>query len=115
MITSKSSKASDEEEATEKNTLESEQVTFDDVLERVGEFGRFQIILYILFSLPYLETAMQLMGWVFVGAIPEHSCQNQTITLTSNVSSVTSDWQLGKMFYFAKRKVLSICLHLAFS
>ena len=37
-------------------------VTFDDVLKKVGEFGKFQIILYIMFSLPYLETSMQLMG-----------------------------------------------------
>ena len=37
-------------------------VTFDDVLKKVGEFGRFQVILYLAFSLPYLETSMQLMG-----------------------------------------------------
>ena len=27
-------------------------VTFDDVLKKVGEFGRFQVVLYIMFSLP---------------------------------------------------------------
>ena len=49
-------------------------VTFDDVLIKVGQFGPFQIVLYIMFSLPYLETAMQLLGWVFVGATPDHHC-----------------------------------------
>ena len=41
---------------------QTEVVTFDDVLKKVGEFGKFQIILYTMFSLPYLETSMQLMG-----------------------------------------------------
>ena len=31
---------------------ETTTVTFDDVLEKVGEFSRFQVILYIMFSLP---------------------------------------------------------------
>ena len=52
-------------------------VTFDDVLLKVGQFGPFQVVLYIMFSLPYLETAMQLLGWVFVGATPDHQC-NET-------------------------------------
>ena len=51
-------------------------VTFDDVLLKVGEFGPFQVVLYIMFSLPYLETAMQLLGWVFVGATPDHQCND---------------------------------------
>ena len=78
-------------------------VTFDDMLMKVGQFGPFQIVLYIMFSLPYLETAMQLLGWVFVGATPEHSC-NQTgfANLSSStekgsddvISSVVLDWHL---------------------
>ena len=42
--------------------------TFDDVLRVMGEFGRYQKLIYLMFSLPYVVTAMQLMGWVFVGA-----------------------------------------------
>ena len=74
-------------------------VTFDDILKKVGEFGPFQIVLYIMFSLPYLETAMQLMGWVFVGAKPAHICNGTNATYLANVedqvtSSVTIDWDL---------------------
>lgn len=73
-------------------------VTFDDVLVKVGEFGPFQVVLYIMFSLPYLETAMQLLGWVFVGAKPEHSCNGSVFeqALENNTvqSSVTIDWNL---------------------
>ena len=38
---------------------------------------------------------MQLMGWVFVGTIPAHTC-NETFSNISraNVSSVTVDWNL---------------------
>ena len=34
----------------------------------MGEFGRYQKLIYLMFSLPYVVTAMQLMGWVFIGA-----------------------------------------------
>ena len=63
-------------------------VSFDDVLLKVGQFGPFQVVLYIMFSLPYLETAMQLLGWVFVGATPEHTCNQKGLAnLTSSVSN----------------------------
>lgn len=39
----------------------------------------FQVMLYILFAIPFMETSMQLLGWVFVGAKPEHSC-NGTVS-----------------------------------
>ena len=35
------------------------KVTFDDVLKISGEFGPFQKILYLFYSIPYVETAMQ--------------------------------------------------------
>ena len=35
------------------------KVTFDDVLKLSGEFGPFQKILYLFYSIPYVETAMQ--------------------------------------------------------
>ena len=48
------------------------KVTFDDILAELGEFGLEQKINYFLFSLPYILTSMQLMGWVFVGASFPH-------------------------------------------
>ena len=57
------------EESEELNTSpKSEDATFDDVLKVMGEFGLYQKLIYLMFSLPYVVTAMQLMGWVFVGA-----------------------------------------------
>merc|ERR1711892_891258 len=31
-----------------------------------------------MFCLPYITTAMQLLGWVFVGATPDHQCRLPT-------------------------------------
>lgn len=73
-----------------------------------GEFGPFQKMLYLMFSLPYVETAMQLLGWVFVGATPIHNCpleRNSTFQNRSDydafhfekthvTSSATIDWSL---------------------
>ena len=41
--------------------------TFDDIYKVIGEFGKFQKIIYLMFSVTYIMTAMQLLGWVFVG------------------------------------------------
>ena len=60
----------EELDATEDKSVKENGITFDDILHHVGEFGTFQKILYLMFSIPYVETAMQLLGWVFVGAIP---------------------------------------------
>ena len=51
------------------------KVTFDDILVELGEFGLEQKINYFLFSLPYILSSMQLMGWVFVGATPSYRCK----------------------------------------
>ncbi len=57
-----------------KNTI-IKRVIFDDILVELGEFGLEQKINYVLFSLPYILTSMQLMGWVFVGFTPDHRCR----------------------------------------
>ena len=51
-----------------------EKWTFDDIFASLGEFGRYQKCLYFLCSAVYTVTSMQLLGWVFVGAVPDHSC-----------------------------------------
>ena len=67
----------DEDKVEEREELKSKgltsqsntnDATFDDVLRVMGEFGLYQKLIYLMFSLPYVVTAMQLMGWVFVGA-----------------------------------------------
>ena len=51
---------------TEKRKKEEEEgaVSFDDVLSVLGQFGRYQRLLYFLYSFPYVFTSMQLVGWV---------------------------------------------------
>ena len=47
---------------------------FDDIFVVIGEFGRYQRLLYFMFSVTYIMTAMQLLGWVFIGAKPSVRC-----------------------------------------
>ena len=62
-----------EEEETERlKKPDYSDVTFDDILGVVGEFGRQQRFVYLLFCVPYLFSSMQLLGWVFVGAKIDH-------------------------------------------
>nr|XP_040577622.1 organic cation transporter protein-like [Lepeophtheirus salmonis] len=48
--------------------------TFDDVLVKYGEFGQYQKVVYLLYCIPYIFASTQLMGWVFVGAVPKYDC-----------------------------------------
>ena len=51
-----------------------ERITFDHVLSELGEFGKEQKLNYLMFSLPYVLSSMQLLGWVFVGTELPHRC-----------------------------------------
>ena len=42
--------------------------SFDDIFKVIGEFGSYQKVVYLLCSVTYVMTAMQLLGWVFIGA-----------------------------------------------
>ena len=68
-------KSEDKEKASESLIPGNTRVTFDDILKELGEFGLEQKINYLKFSLPYVMSAMQLMGWVFVGADLPHRCR----------------------------------------
>ena len=48
--------------------------TFDDIFVVIGEFGRYQKLLYFMFSVTYIMTSMQLLGWVFIGAKASVRC-----------------------------------------
>ena len=48
--------------------------TFDDVFIVIGEFGSYQKLLYFMFSVTYIMTSMQLLGWVFIGAKASVRC-----------------------------------------
>ncbi|XP_074033252.1 organic cation transporter protein-like isoform X2 [Leptinotarsa decemlineata] len=49
-------------------------VDLDDVLEELGELGTFQILTYVLISLPVLFCAAGGMSYVFTAGVPEYRC-----------------------------------------
>ena len=49
-------------------------VTIDEVLEQIGQIGKFQIIVLILFSLLYMPPAFQAFNIVFLADSPQWKC-----------------------------------------
>lgn len=47
---------------------------FDDVLNQIGGFGRFQKTLYIWICLPQILLAFHMFVSIFTGAVPPHLC-----------------------------------------
>jgi OCT family organic cation transporter-like MFS transporter 4/5 len=45
---------------------------FDEVLQETGEFGRYQIINYLLISLPVLFSAANSVTYVFTAGVPSY-------------------------------------------
>lgn len=48
---------------------------FDDILNKIGGFGRVQVVLYILLGIIGIPCAMQNLGMVFFGASMDHWCK----------------------------------------
>ena len=63
---------------------------FDDLLtDYVGEFGRYQIFLYLLLAAIEIPSAYNTMGIVFVAGVPEHWCDVPAINnITVRVYSI---------------------------
>uniref|UniRef100_S4RPF5 Si:dkey-166k12.1 n=1 Tax=Petromyzon marinus TaxID=7757 RepID=S4RPF5_PETMA len=51
-------------------------MNFDDVLKKIGGFGKFQMILYTWICLPHISIAMHMLVSVFAGATPAHFCRD---------------------------------------
>ncbi|XP_036438437.1 solute carrier family 22 member 13 isoform X2 [Colossoma macropomum] len=51
-------------------------MNFDDVLVRIGGFGRFQKVLYVWICLPQIFLAFHMLVSVFTGAVPPHLCRD---------------------------------------
>ncbi|XP_074656215.1 organic cation transporter protein-like [Tubulanus polymorphus] len=49
-------------------------MNFDDVLIRIGDCGRYQILLYLLFGLVGIQTGLQNLAHVFIGGAQDHWC-----------------------------------------
>lgn len=54
---------------------EKRPVSFDDILVDLGDFGRYQKMIYFLLFLPTIFSAMQKQSWVFLGAKAPHRCK----------------------------------------
>ena len=55
------------------------KVTYDDVLKKIGDFGRYQKIQYFLVCLVSITSAMHSLNMVFVGPTPAHQCNQPFI------------------------------------
>ena len=53
---------------------DSKKVTFDDILQKIGQFGPYQRRIYFLLFLPTIFCAMHKLGWTFIGAKVDHRC-----------------------------------------
>jgi len=47
---------------------------FDDILDEIGEFGRYQLTNYLLICLPVFFGAANSLSYVFTAGIPEYRC-----------------------------------------
>ncbi|KAK7133516.1 hypothetical protein R3I94_015408 [Phoxinus phoxinus] len=51
-------------------------MNFDEILDRIGGFGRFQKTLYVWICLPQIFLAFHMLVSVFTGAVPPHLCRS---------------------------------------
>ncbi|KAM6954384.1 organic cation transporter protein [Aplochiton taeniatus] len=51
-------------------------MNFDDVLNCIGGFGKFQKILYVWICLPQILLAFHMLVSIFTGAVPPHLCRS---------------------------------------
>uniref|UniRef100_A0A7I4Z5U1 MFS domain-containing protein n=1 Tax=Haemonchus contortus TaxID=6289 RepID=A0A7I4Z5U1_HAECO len=75
------------------------KITFDKLLEQnLGNFGRYQLLQFILLCLPTIFVAMHVMSWAFVAVPPPLSCANTTFmmncTIDDSVHSAVGRWQM---------------------
>ena len=69
-------------------TFRMKKLTTDEVLEKIGSFGRYQIVLNIFFNLCYaFWWSIPVMGAIFIAAEPGWRCKNNaTCPFTETIS-----------------------------
>lgn len=74
-------------------------MAYDDVILRMGEFGRYQRRIYLLLCLPAISCAFHKMGSVFLGGImntrcilPDENIENATYLLPQDVINASYPW-----------------------
>lgn len=51
-------------------------MNFDDILSKIGGFGKFQKLLYVWICVPQIFLAFHMLVSVFTGAVPPHLCRS---------------------------------------
>ncbi|XP_012733722.2 solute carrier family 22 member 6-A isoform X1 [Fundulus heteroclitus] len=51
-------------------------MNFDEILSRIGGFGKFQKLLYVWICIPQIFLAFHMLVSVFTGAVPPHLCRS---------------------------------------
>lgn len=54
--------------------MEKKRMRYEDVLQEIGEFGRYQKIQFLLVCVVSITSSFHSMNMVFVGPTPEHHC-----------------------------------------
>lgn len=72
---------------------------YDDVISRMGEFGKYQRKIYLVLILPAITCAFHKMGGVFLAASPDFRCSlpneephNTTFFLSPDVVNASIPW-----------------------
>ena len=78
---------------------------FDDVLDEIDSFGRFQKIAFVILSLNQFFFAFQMLAYVFIAAAPDHWCRvpelerrNVSTELLRNLSGQTETTSSCSMY-----------------
>lgn len=68
-------------------------MNFDEILDLIGGFGKFQKLLYVWICVPQIFLAFHMLVSVFTGAVPPHVCRPSEATASMNLSlSSNSEW-----------------------
>ncbi|KAK6034968.1 transporter, major facilitator family protein [Cooperia oncophora] len=75
------------------------KISFDTLLEQhLGNFGRYQLLQFVLLCLPTIFVAMHVMSWAFVAVPPPLTCTNMTLmencTIEDTKSSAVARWHM---------------------
>ncbi|KAK6732815.1 hypothetical protein RB195_016908 [Necator americanus] len=87
------------------------KISFDFLLvQHLGNFGRYQLLQFVLLCLPTIFVAMHVMSWTFVAAPPEIICSNSTTgeNCTTNGYSAVDKWEMNGDRSWIKATVQSL-------
>lgn len=72
---------------------------FDDMLEELGELGKFQIYTYILVCLPVLFGAANSLSYVFTAGVPNYRYEGNYLNTIHNSGRLGINMNYFKHFY----------------